>query len=87
MPLTRSVAATLEATVLEPSEVALQVAVAPFPGATVSDDAGGHAGRPAAAGRRGADPTGSRMHVLEAPVGRLDVSYRATVRAGSTRSR
>ena len=79
MSLTRHVAASLDATVHEPSDVALQVAVAPWPGATVVDalvvtiD-----GEPLHVDET-LTPTGSRMHLLRAPVGRLSVRYEATV--------
>lgn len=75
----REVAARLVATVVEPSEVALQIAVAMLPGASVTEDLtitlDGDTLAPAVA----VTHTGSRIHIVRAPVGRLQVDYRATV--------
>lgn len=79
MPLTRSVAVALEAAVHEPSDVSLQIAVAPHPGATVRDRLRVTVdGRPVAV-TEALTHTGSHMHLLRAPVGRLAVQYEATV--------
>jgi transglutaminase-like putative cysteine protease len=79
VPLTRSVAAALDATVEEPSAVALQVAVAPSPGLTVRDELVVTLdGRPLPATETRTH-TGARMHLLQAPIGRLSVRYEATV--------
>ena len=64
----------------ERATVALQIAVADAPGRTVDDlltvtlD-----GRPLPGVRTLAGPHGGRLHHLEAPVGQLDITYRATV--------
>ncbi|WP_111767223.1 transglutaminase-like domain-containing protein [Nakamurella deserti] len=77
--MTRSVATALDATVEKSSDVALQVAVAPSPGLTVRDglvvtlD-----GRPLPVTETRTH-TGTRMHLLRAPAGRLSIRYEATV--------
>ena len=79
MPLIRHVAAALDATVHEPSDVALQLAVAPFPGASVRDQLVVTIdGKPLPV-TEAVTRTGSRMHLLQAPIGRLSVRYEATV--------
>ncbi len=75
----RQLAVSLQATVVEPSEVALQLAVSLRSGASVSDSL-----RITVDGRRvepveAVSPTGSRMHIVDAPPGVLAVEYEATV--------
>ena len=79
MPLIRHVAAALDATVHEPSDVALQLAVAPFPGATVRDQLVVTIDDKPLPVTEALTRTGSRMHLLQAPIGRLSVRYEATV--------
>ncbi len=79
MRMKRYVAATLEATVVEPSEVALQVAVAPFPGAEIVDELLLTVDDRPVPVIEALTHSGARMHVVHSPVGRLSVRYRATV--------
>lgn len=75
----REVASTLAATVAEPSDLALQLAVARLPGAKVRDKLSITVDGKKLKAEEVTTHTGSRMHIVRAPMGRLRVHYEATV--------
>lgn len=80
--MTREMTAALDVTVTEPGQVEFQLAVAALPGARVQESLSITSdGQPLKA-QELLLRTGSRMHIVQAPVGQLQVRYQASV-AGS----
>lgn len=75
----REVASALEATVSETSEVAFQLAVARPRGAKVKEKLNITVDGKKLKADAVMTHTGSRMHIVQAPVGRLSVRYEATI--------
>ena len=76
----REMGSTLEITVTEPTEIVLQIAVAKLKGAKVKDSLTARLDGKKLKALEVASATGTRMHVIEAPVGSLTVQYAATVK-------
>ena len=83
----REMTSRLELSVTEPTELVLQIAVAKLPGLKVKEElaiiADGTRLRPVEV--EVDETAGTRMHIVQAPVGQIVVSYQATVKGQAKR--
>lgn len=75
----RDVAAELDVDITAPTTLEFQIAVAPHPGAEVTESLSFLLDGKEIAARELSSAHGSRIHIFDAPVGNLKVSYAATV--------